>query len=114
MPSEPLHFGDIVLIRFPSTNQTGSKQRPAVVVSNTTYTLTRPDVIIMAVTSQLRESAGLGEVWLADWRAAGLLKPSAIKPVFATVEQSLILRCLGVLQPPDQASLRDAIASILG
>jgi mRNA interferase MazF len=42
------------------------------------------------------------------------LKPSAIKPVFATLEQNLILKKLGVLDPADQAALREAIAAVLG
>jgi mRNA interferase MazF len=39
----------------------------------------------MAVTSQFRPSPALGEVWLDQWEVAGLLKPSAAKPVFATL-----------------------------
>jgi hypothetical protein len=43
----------------------------------------------------------------------GLLKPSAIKPLFLTLSESLVLRRLGVLQPEDQAALRQAIVSLL-
>ena len=52
-------------------------------------------------------------MWISDWQAAGLLKPSAIKPVFATIEQRLILRPLGFLQSVDQAEIRKAIAEII-
>jgi mRNA interferase MazF len=68
----------------------------------------------MAITSQLRAPAGLGEVSVCQWQAACLLKPSVIKPVFATIEQGLILKKLGALQPSDQAALRQAIAAVLG
>jgi len=68
----------------------------------------------MAITSQLRPLSSLGEIWIVQWQAANLLKPSAIKPVFATLEQSLLLKQLGTLQPGDQAALRQAIASVLG
>ena len=74
---------------FPFTDQTASKKRPAVIVSNLAYNQAKPDVVVMAVTSQFRPSPSLGEVWIAQWQAAGLLKPSAIKPVFATLEQRL-------------------------
>ena len=37
-----------------------------------------------------------------------------IEPAFATLEQSLILRRLGVLDPADSAALRDGIGRILG
>jgi hypothetical protein len=42
------------------------------------------------------------------------LKPSAIKPVFATIESNLIIRRLGKLSTADQASLKTAIGRILG
>ena len=74
-------FGDIVLAPFPFTDQTSSKKRPAVVVSSAAYHRERPDLIIMAVTNQIRISATVGEVMVTEWQAAGLLKPSAIKPV---------------------------------
>lgn len=68
----------------------------------------------MAVTSQLRPVAALGEVWLERWQEAGLLKPSAVKPVVATIEQGLIIRKLGALGNDDQTALRRAISQILG
>jgi mRNA interferase MazF len=46
--------------------------------------------------------------------AANLLKPSAIKPVIATLEQTLIIKILGQLSPRDQAALKEAIAKIVG
>jgi mRNA interferase MazF len=110
----PFEFGDIILVPFPFTSQTASKKRPAVVVSNRAYSVARPDVIVMAVTSQLRPSPGLGEIWVGQWQVAGLLKPSAIKPVFATLEQRLVLRQLGTLDADDQAAVRKAIAEIIG
>ena len=110
----PYEFGDVVLVRFPFTNQAAFKQRPAVVISNKAYNLAKPDVVIMAITSQLRSPSSHGDVLVGQWQAANLLKPSMIKPVFATIEQSLILSSLGTLQPADQAALRQAIAAVLG
>ena len=97
-----------------SPSQTTVKQRPAVVVSSATYNLARPDLVLMAVTSQLRAASVLGEVWIGSWQQAGLLKPSAVKPVFTTIEQRLVIRRLGALQPADQAKLRQAIAEVTG
>lgn len=116
MPSEvaTLAFGDIVLVPFPFTSQDSSKRRPAVIVSGRAYNAARPDVVMMPVTSQLRATPALGEVWLNSWQGAGLIKPSAIKPVIATLEKRLILRRLGVLDGDDQAALRRAMGQILG
>lgn len=110
----PYEFGEVVLVRFPFTDQTTFKQRPAVIVSSRAYNLTKPDAIIMAITSQLHSPAGLGEVWIKQWQTANLLKPSAIKSVFATLEQSLILKRIGTLEPSDQSALRQAIATAIG
>ena len=56
----------------------------------------------------------MGEVLLANWQAAGLIKPSAIKPVITTIEQALVIRRLGELASEDQQALRNAIARIVG
>lgn len=116
MPSEPaeFRFGDIVLVPFPFTNQVTFKRRPAVVISGSAYNREKPDLIVMAVTSQLRPTALYGEVWLQDWAEAGLLKPSAVKAVIATLEQRLVIRTLGRLAARDQTDLHNAINEIIG
>jgi mRNA interferase MazF len=113
-PTTSYSFGDIVLVSFPFTDQSAAKQRPAVVVSSEAYHQTRRDLIIMAVTSQLRPTQGVGDVQLKDWQAAGLLKSSAIKPVIATIELTLVIKRLGRLKEDDQQNLRTAIAKIVG
>jgi mRNA interferase MazF len=110
----PFEFGDVVLVPFPFTSQATSKRRPAIVVSNRAYNLSRPDVVLMAATSQLRAAPNLGEVEIVHWRAAGLIKPSVVKPVFATLEQALVIRRLGALHPADRTALGEAIGRVLG
>ena len=44
---------------------------------------------------------------------ANLLKPSAIRPVFANLEQNLILKKTGVLEASDQPALHQAMATAL-
>jgi len=56
------NFGDIILLPFPFTDQSAVKRRPAVVISSTAYHRTRPDIVIMAVTSQLPTTLSVGEV----------------------------------------------------
>lgn len=119
MPSDTatagaLAFGDVVLVAFPFTSQAGAKRRPAVVVSSRAYNLARPDVVVMAITSQMRRTTGPGEVWLGAWEAAGLLKPSAVKPVIATLERGLVIRPLGSFADDDRAALRRALTEMFG
>jgi mRNA interferase MazF len=73
-------FGDVVLVPFPFTDQTTSKKRPAVVVSSRDYQLHRSDLILMAVTSQLRASPFYGELVIGEWAKAGLVKLRSSSP----------------------------------
>ena len=107
-------FGDVVLVPFPFTDQSTTKRRPAVVVSSDAYHRERPDLIILAVTSQARPQAALGEAAVAKWKEAGLLRPSVLKPVVATIERGLVLRKLGRLAEEDCAALRNVVDAILG
>jgi mRNA interferase MazF len=107
-------FGDVVLVPFPFTDLTASKRRPAVVVSSDAYNSARPDVIVMAVTSQLSSYSRLGEVVVGDWKTAGLLKASIIKPILTTIEKVLVIRTLGRLERGDLSGLRDALIRIIG
>ena len=107
-------FGEIVLVPFPFTDQRGTKKRPAVVISSAAYNLTRYDLILMAITSQPKKFGKFDEVEIVEWQKAGLLKPSVIKPVFTTVEKSLILRQLGNLEVADKENLRTILQTILG
>jgi mRNA interferase MazF len=108
-------FGDLVLVPFPFTDQTGIKKRPAIVVSSDAYQHQRPDVVLMAVTSQILRPAGaVGEVLITEWQKAGLPKASLIKPVLTTIEKRLILQRLGELQETDRIALRQVLRMILG
>jgi len=107
-------FGDLVLVPFPFTDQTTTKKRPAVVVSSTAYHRDRPDLILMAVTSQVRPAEAVGEIAVQHWKEAGLLKPSVLKPLLATVEKGLVTRKLGRLDDHDRDALRRALKTILG
>jgi len=106
----PFEFGDVILVRFPFGHQSGAKQRPAVVVSNRAYNDARPDVVAMGITSAVEADS----IPVADWKAAGLVLPSSFKPSFATFEQTLIQRRLGVLSADDKAVLRKLIRDVLG
>jgi hypothetical protein len=70
-------FGDVLLVPFPFTDQTGAKQRPAVVVNSRRYRHERPDLILMPITSQTPSSTRFGDVPIADIGAAGLLMPAS-------------------------------------
>lgn len=45
-------FGDVVLVPFPFSDQSATKQRPAVVISSDAYHREHADVLLIAITSQ--------------------------------------------------------------
>ncbi len=51
---------------------------------------------------------------MAKWKEAGLLRPSVLKPVVATIERGLVLRKLGRLEEEDRAALRKLLDEIVG
>ena len=97
--------GDVVLVPFPFTDLSTTKQRPALVVSSDAWNAAQPDVMLVAVTSQLTVTPAIGDITLAsaDLLAAGLPKPSRIRTTkLFTMHQGLLRRTLGHL--PDTAT----------
>ncbi len=107
-------FGDVVLLPFPFTDQSGTKKRPAVVISSHVYNTSRGDIVIMAITSQVRTPLNFGEAMVGNWQGAGLIKESVLKPVFTTIEQGLVLRIMGKLASADVKSPRKVVADVVG
>lgn len=103
--------GDILLVPFPFTDQTTAKQRPAVVLSSASYNQSHPDLILAPITSKTARTTD--EVLLSEWQSAGLLKASAVKPILASFETSLVRRRLGALSQSDLQSVRELFRRIL-
>jgi mRNA interferase MazF len=51
---------------------------------------------------------------LSDWAAAGLLRPSVVKGILGTVEQTLVVRRLGGLSAADLRQVEQTFAAALG
>ncbi len=106
-------FADVVLVTFPFTDLTTRKKRPAVILHRSDYPQRHQDVILMAITSQIRMPLAEDEALIQDWSHAGLIKPSMLKPLIATLDQGLIIRKLGRLSQQDQDTLRTLLNHIL-
>lgn len=107
-------FGDIVLVPFPFTDQTTTKQRPAVVVSSQDYQRERADIIVLAITSRQRRTEDSFDVPLQSWRHAGLIKPSLFKPLVTTIERRLVRKKLGEVEAGDRRQLSELLAKMFG
>jgi len=100
----------VILVRYPFSNLSGSKVRPAVVINALHVS---QDVIIVPLTSKLSPLLA-GEFVLADWSLAGLNIASAVKRGIYTVHQSLIVKSIGKLSDVDSGSLERSLRDWLG
>lgn len=100
--------GDVVLVPFLFSEGTGAKLRPALVLSSSGYHRGRQEMIVAAITSNLRRRL-LGDQPIGDWKAAGLLFPSLVMGILRTIKQSMVDRRLGALKPNDVAAVEAQI-----
>jgi mRNA interferase MazF len=110
----PYKRGDLVLLAFPFTDASGSKLRPAIVVSSDDYNLQSPDFMVASVTGNLNAVPHPGDHVVADWQGAGLLLPSLLQTKIATVEPAMIRRKLGALNAGDLAAFDQGLRVALG
>jgi mRNA interferase MazF len=105
--------GDVILVDIAFSGAVGFKRRPAVVISTSRFNLAGIKLVVAAITSNVSPPYRPGDTLLNDWRAAGLIKPSAVRGVFATVDNSDVVRKLGTLSVADFAQVEQGIADIL-
>ena len=101
---------EVILVRYPFSNLSGSKVRPAVVVNASHPS---QDVFIVPLTSRISPLMA-GEFVLADWKAAGLNVTSAAKRGMYTIHQSLVIKTLGSLSVSDTVSVDASLRGWLG
>lgn len=107
MPSFSRH--DVVLVRYPFSDLTGAKVRPAVIIGTSHGS---QDVFIVPLTSKTT-SLLQGEFALADWQEAGLNVPSAVKRGVYTVHESLVVKKVGKISDADVVSLTTSLRNWL-
>ena len=101
---------DVILVRYPFSDLSAAKVRPAVVVSAPHAS---QDILIVPLTSR---TTGLlaGEFVLAGWSAAGLHVPTAVKRGVYTVHQSLVIKTVGQLKSADAQRLDQSLREWFG
>ena len=105
--------GDVVLVNFVFSGETGVKRRPAVIVSSDAYHQGRQEAIIAAITSRT-DRVLVGDHLIGDWQGAGLLFPSVATGIIRTIKQSMIGRRLGAMSRQDMQEIERKLRSALG
>jgi mRNA interferase MazF len=106
--------GDVILVDIAFSGAAGSKRRPAVVVSSDLFNRAGIKLVVAAITSNTSPPFRPGDILLRNWQKAGLIKPSAVRGVLATVDRSDVVRTLGLLSTDDLTLVEQGIARILG
>ena len=106
---------DALYDEVPFSDLSGTKRRPALVVSAGKFHRTLPDLIVCPISSQARffRTPGPGDRPLGDWRTPGLLRPSTARiSKLLAVDKQIVAKALGVLSARDlvavQAGIREA------
>ena len=101
---------EIILVRYPFSDLSSSKVRPAIVVSTPHIS---QDILITPLTSKTEKLLD-GEFVLSEWAAAGLNVVTAAKRGVYTVHENLVLKVIGKLINPDAERLEQSLRDWLG
>ena len=105
--------GDILFVNVAFSGTVGYKRRPVVIISNDSFNKAGTKLVVAGITSNITSPFRPGDTLLDNWKAAGLIKPSAVRGVLATVDCSDIIRKLGVMSEDDFKKVMQNIRSIL-
>jgi mRNA interferase MazF len=90
-----LHFGDIVLLKFPFSDTINFKKRPALIINE----FNDGDIIVSRITSQLYNTPY--DLYVENWDKVGLKLPSVIRiHKLATMEKDMVDKRIGRLIIP--------------
>lgn len=104
--------GDIILVNFIFSDESGVKRRPAVIISSNDYISGRQEAVIAAITSQT-DRVLIGDHPIGNWQEAGLLFPSVATGIIRTIKQEMIARKLGIMPPGDMKAINEKLHIIL-
>jgi mRNA interferase MazF len=101
---------DIILVRYPFSDLSGSKVRPAVIVN----AVHRSQDLFMVPLTSKTTALMAGEFLLSDWQAMGLNVETAVKRGLYTVQANLVVATVGRLLDLDVEQLEKSLRGWLG
>jgi mRNA interferase MazF len=107
----------VVVVAVPFSDFSGTKRRPALVISADTFHRTLPDVIACPISSQARfyRRPGPGDCPPEAWRLVGLRHPSTARlSKLLAIDKTIIKKTLGVLSADDLAKVEKAVRKAFG
>jgi mRNA interferase MazF len=105
---------DIIMIPFPYTDLTETKQRPAIIVSNNNYNDTLDDVVVCAVTSKFQRDEFCIELLDTNLDYGKLPEISFVKAhKLLTIHKSKIIKKYSRVKEDYFSTIQDRIADLI-
>jgi len=105
--------GDVVLVGFVFSDESGKRVRLALVLSSPAYHRGRQEVVVAAISSNIRRRL-FGDHAIVDWKGAGLLFPSLVTGILRTIKRTMIDRKLGTMPKTDMEAVDRELRRSLG
>ena len=105
---------DIVLLSYPFSDLTGTKVRPALVVSNNVLNKKSDDCILVPLTTVIKDEPYSINISQKDLASGELIRPSRIRvdKIFS-VQKSVIIKNIGSLREETFARVKTEIVGML-
>ena len=102
-----IEIGTIVLLKFPFTDGSGFKRRPALVLRDSED----GDIVVCRITSRIYQSPH--DIYLDEWSKYGLKLPSVVRVhKMATLEKYLVETIMGKIDANVLSTVRKVYISI--
>ena len=112
-----MKLGDIVLIKFPFTDLSAAKVRPALVISNDEYNRREQDILFMLITSNTNRLAKEDlqvDSKQTEYKLTGLKKDSAFRVnKIHTLDKNIAVRKLGYVGTDILSEIKSRLKSLL-
>ena len=115
MQSGTMHKqGDIVLLPIPFTDLTSQKKRPAVIISNDSYSETHEDIVVVALTSNVEPRDFTIMLTANDLEEGALKVTSMIRAdKIYTLNKSIVLKTFGKVKPDILSKIKDSFLKLI-
>lgn len=104
---DKLRFGDIVLLKFPFTDNKTFKKRPALVIND----FNDGDIVVSRITSKIYKTQF--DIYIDNLGSSGLKLPSVIRiHKLATLEKDLVEVIIGKVDHSIKENIKNIIAKL--
>jgi mRNA interferase MazF len=105
---------DLILIKFPFSDQTGSKVRPAIIVSNNNFNEKSEDIFLVPITSVLKSAEHSFEITQKNMEKGNLIINSRVRvDKLGVVRKSLFKMKVGEINNSTMLKINKKLEKIL-